>query len=263
MTFQLAGRAPQIYQQVLVPAWFDRWAEAMVTVAALSPGQAVLDVACGTGCVAQRALAAVGAEGQVEGLDINTSMLALARQEAQGLDIAWIESDVGQIPRPDHHYDRLLCQHGYHYFPDKPAALAELRRVLKPEGILALSMWDGHNAYTSALCDAVARHLSPEIATTQRAQRSTPPPEDTAEELRAGGFPEVKIVHQELRVSVPRVADFVPLHLGSMPIATAFEALEEAAQQALIAEVEAKLAPFEQDGRLVYQDSVHLFLASS
>lgn len=261
MTFQLAGNAPQIYQDVLVPAWFDRWAKAMIDLVPLEPGQRVLDVACGTGVVARRARPKVGPGGQVEGLDINTSMLAMARDLSADFDIAWIESDVSQIPRPNQHYDLVLCQHGYHYFPDKAAALGEIARVLRPGGRLAVSIWDGHNDYTNALCDALGRHLSADIAAKQREQRTTPPTSELADELRAGGFSDVEIVRQELLIDVPAVADFVPLHLGSMPIAAAYEALDEAEQKALISEVEAELGHLRQGDRLIYPDSIHVFLA--
>lgn len=262
MTFQLAGKAPQIYQQVLVPTWFDRWAEAMITEANIESGQHLLDLACGTGIVARRAKAAVGPEGQVDGLDINEGMLDLARSELADQDITLILGDASRIPRPDQYYDRVLCQHGYHYFPDKPAALAELERVLAAEGLLAVSMWAGHSAYTNALCDAVARHLSPEIAAQQRQQRITPPPEQTVEEFRRAGFSQIRVQRQELLIDAPPVAEFVPLHLGSMPIAAAYEALGSTGQRALITDVEQQLSAFCQGGRLIYPDAVDLFLAT-
>lgn len=90
MTFQLSGNGPEIYETVMVPLWFGRWAEALVESADLQRSEAVLDVACGTGVTTRLARAAVGQEGRVAGLDINASMLAKAREIAGATDIEWI-----------------------------------------------------------------------------------------------------------------------------------------------------------------------------
>jgi ubiquinone/menaquinone biosynthesis C-methylase UbiE len=49
VTFQLVGKGPQIYEEVMVPLWFGRWAEALIDLVSLQDAESVLDVACGTG----------------------------------------------------------------------------------------------------------------------------------------------------------------------------------------------------------------------
>jgi len=258
MTFQLAGSAPEIYERVMVPLWFGRWAEALVDLLSLQPSDRVLDVACGTGVTTRMARQKVGAGGKVDGLDINASMLAKARELAAGLDIGWLESDVAEIDLPADSYDVIMSQHGYHYFPDKPAALTEFRRLLAPQGRMAFSIWDGHSPYTHAICAAVERHISPEIAHKQRSQRQTPSAEDLRGQVESAGFSGVSIQRQELRIEVPLAQEFVPQHLGSMPIAGAFQALSEDKKKSLVADVEDALASYVQGARIVYPDAVNV-----
>ena len=258
MTFQLAGNAAEIYERIMVPLWFGRWAEALIDHMALKPGERVLDVACGTGVTTRLAKRNVGASGKVDGLDINASMLAQAATLADGLDIGWLERDVADSGLPDGGYDVILSQHGYHYFPDKPAALGEFHRLLSPGGRFGYSIWDGHSPYTRAICAAVERHISPEIARKQRSQRETPTADALAEAAQAAGFREVEVIRQELMIDVPRAPEFVPQHLGSMPIAAAFLALPDAEKTRLISDVETALSDYVQGDRLVYPDAVHV-----
>ena len=117
MTFQLVGNAAEIYEKVMVPHWFGRWAEALVDSLDLQENQNVLDVACGTGVTTRLAKAGVGPGGRVDGLDINQSMLAKAQEIAANHDIGWIKADVGETGLPSGSYDVIMSQHGYHYFP--------------------------------------------------------------------------------------------------------------------------------------------------
>jgi len=258
MTFQLVGNGPKIYEEVMVPLWFGRWAEALIDQASLRASERVLDVACGTGVTTRLAKSKVGPRGKVDGLDINAPMLAKAQDLAGQLDIQWIESDVCGSGLPSEGYDVILSQHGYHYFPEKPKALKEFLRILAPGGRLALSIWDGHSPYTQALCAAVERHISPEIAAKQRSQRQTPSAEQLRQQVCAQGFSDVTVHRQELMIDVPLAPDFVPMHLASMPIAGAFLALVEDAQKALVQKVAEELAEYVVGDRLVYPDAVHV-----
>jgi SAM-dependent methyltransferase len=185
-------------------------------------------------------------------------MLATAKQLADGLDINWIESDVCDSGLSSETYDVILSQHGYHYFPDKTQALKEFLRLLVPGGRLAFSIWDGYSPYTNAICAAVEHHISPEIAKKQRSQRQTPSLDDLRDQVSAQGFSNVVVHRQELMIDVPLAPEFVPLHLGSMPIAGAFAGLAEAARKALIDEVAEALSGYVQGDRLVYPDAVHV-----
>ena len=77
--FQISLAAAETYEAMFVPALFGEWAAHTVEAADLEPGQSVLDVACGTGVVARAAADVVG-PARVVGIDLNDSMLAVARR---------------------------------------------------------------------------------------------------------------------------------------------------------------------------------------
>lgn len=258
MSFQLTGNAPEIYENTMVPLWFGRWADALIEHVSLNAGERVLDVACGTGISTRLAKRDVGDSGHVTGLDINAGMLTKARELASGIDITWIESDATETGLPSDHFNAIISQHGYHYLPDQHAALTEFFRVLLPSGRIAMSIWDGHSAYTKALCSAVEKYISPEIAKKQRAQRETPSEAILIKSFLKAGFQNVLVTRQELQIKVPLAAEFVPLHLGSMPIAHAFHALSDERKEALITDVAAMLSGQVVDEQIVYTDVVNL-----
>ncbi len=258
MSFQLSGNAAEIYENTLVPLWFGRWARELLDLVALKPGEAVLDIACGTGVTTRLAAQAVGGAGRVVGLDVNEGMLATARELAPDSATDWLLADAARTGLAAGSFDAIIAQHGYHYFPDKPASLAEFLRLLKPGGRVALSIWAGHSPYTAALCDALARYISPEIAQKQHSQRAAPSPEELAAQLEAAGFGDVNILRQDLQIEVPLAATFVPLHLSSMPIAAAYHGLDDAAKAALAGDVADALQDYVVGDALVYPDAVHV-----
>src|SRR6185503_11434950 len=141
--FQLTEDAVKLRERYSVRYFIGPWAPGLVALAALKPGERVLDVACGTGLVARLAATETGPTGQVTGLDINRNMLALARSlpPPPGASVTWVEGDAGAMGFPDASFDVILCQQGLQFFPDKAAALGEMHRVLVPRGRVVLSVW--------------------------------------------------------------------------------------------------------------------------
>jgi ubiquinone/menaquinone biosynthesis C-methylase UbiE len=172
--WQLAsGSVAEANERYIMAAFGNAWAQALVQLAAPEEGERVLDVACGTGPVARYAAALVGPSGRVIGLDLNAGMLAIARAlpQREGIAIEWREGDATALPFPDASFDRVCCQQGLQFFPDRPAALREMCRVLVPGGRLALSVWRGleHQPFYAALTEALERYVSPEAAGSLRA----------------------------------------------------------------------------------------------
>jgi len=138
-----AGSIPENYDRHMVPLIFAPFAADLAARAvALSP-LAVLETAAGTGVVT-RALAprlAVGA--RYVATDLNQPMLdyAASRQD-DGNAIDWRQADALALPFEDASFDLVCCQFGAMFFPDRPAAYREARRVLKPGGHFLFSVWD-------------------------------------------------------------------------------------------------------------------------
>jgi ubiquinone/menaquinone biosynthesis C-methylase UbiE len=165
-SLQITGTPAEISEQHMVPAIFVRWAPDLVEAAGVRPGDRTLDVACGTGAVTRLLAERVGPTGTVVGLDINPEMLAVARCAAPQSHIEWLEGSAVRMVLPDATFDQVLCEQGLQFVPDKPAALAEMRRVLKPGGRLALSCWCSveHMLGYLALEQALAKRIGPEQA---------------------------------------------------------------------------------------------------
>lgn len=99
------------------------------------PGRA-LDVGCGTGQLAARLRRELGVP--VVGCDFSRGMLARARARSRGA--RWVRADAGQLPFRDGAFDAVLSTEAFHWFPEPREALAEMQRVLAPDGRLLVSL---------------------------------------------------------------------------------------------------------------------------
>lgn len=131
---------PERYERFLVEPLFRPFAQELLERTSLAPTARLLDVACGTGIVARLARQTIGDRGGVVGVDASPAMLAVARSVAPTID--WREGDAAQLPiRPDETFDVVTCHQGLQFFPDKPAAVREMRRVLDLGGRVAIATW--------------------------------------------------------------------------------------------------------------------------
>lgn len=137
---QISGSAAQIYEDFFVPALFAEPAAMLTELTEIRSGQSVLDVACGTGVFSRAALARVGPAGHVDGVDINEGMLAVASARAPG--VRWRLCRAEALPYGEGEFDAVICQFGLMFFEDRRAALAEMRRVARSQGVCAVAVWD-------------------------------------------------------------------------------------------------------------------------
>jgi SAM-dependent methyltransferase len=128
------------YEERLVPALFQRFANRMADIAEARSGDRVLDVACGTGVLARTMAPHVGPNGAVAGVDANPGMLAVAARIAPAIE--WRQSPAESLPYPDDSFDVVVSQFGLMFFTDQPAGLRQMMRVLAPEGRLAVAVFD-------------------------------------------------------------------------------------------------------------------------
>jgi ubiquinone/menaquinone biosynthesis C-methylase UbiE len=113
----------------------DGVASALLDAAVLVPGQRVLDLASGPGQLAHAAAGRVGADGLAIASDISLGQLACCP------GLPRVAADGEALPFADASIDRVLCGLGLMFFPDADLALRECRRVLRPQGRIALSVW--------------------------------------------------------------------------------------------------------------------------
>jgi SAM-dependent methyltransferase len=134
-------------------------AEHLVRAADVQPGHDVLDVATGSGNVA---LLAAQQGANVTGLDITPELFGAARSRAAeaGVEIEWVEGDAEELPYEDKTFDRTLSAFGTMFAPRQEQAAAELVRVTKPGGVVAVAAWtpEGTNGQ---MFRTVASHMPP------------------------------------------------------------------------------------------------------
>lgn len=125
-------------------SFWDRFGRRTIELADLQPGMRVLDVCCGTGASAIPAAIDVGATGSVLGVDLANGLLDLARQKSQQQRLTNIEfqcADFSNLDLPSTSFDAIVCVFGIFFLPDMEAAVAELWRMLRPGGTLAITSW--------------------------------------------------------------------------------------------------------------------------
>ncbi|MGH2721119.1 MAG: methyltransferase domain-containing protein [Actinomycetota bacterium] len=147
-----------------------------------APGERVLDVGCGPGFTSAELLDDVGAEGSLVGVDLSEDMLAIAASRCTGRPATFRHADATSLPLPDRSFDAAVAVQVLEYVTDVGAALAEVRRVLRPGGRVlvwdvdwatvswhsadparmarVLDAWDGHLAHRS-----LPRVLGPALRT--------------------------------------------------------------------------------------------------
>jgi SAM-dependent methyltransferase len=263
--WQMTGSGPEAYERHLVPAIFAPWATLLLGPARLQPAERVLDAACGTGVVARAATSRVGATGRVTAVDLNPGMLEVARALSgkAGQSIAWREGNLEALPFADRAFDVVLCQQGLQFCPDKTAAVAELHRVLRAGGRLALSVWRDirHFPYMLAVTGALADHVSAEASE----RMSAPCSFGSADRLRAvlseGGFKDVQVRIDILPMRVPSLAEFLPAQFAASPIAADIGALDKRARAAFFADIERRLLPYMDDAGLAVPFEAHSVIA--
>jgi ubiquinone/menaquinone biosynthesis C-methylase UbiE len=112
--------------------------ERQVDLARIAPGEAVLDVGCGTGSLAIAAARRVGEHGVVHGVDPSAELVARARKKARraGVEVTFAVAAGEELPFPDASFDVVLSTLVFHHLSHDAlrASVAEIRRVLKPGG---------------------------------------------------------------------------------------------------------------------------------
>ena len=196
----LTGALPKVYERWWRPAW-GRIAKGVRgpsmedehriarRLLELHPGDAVLDVACGTGNFTRRFARAVGPEGLAVGVDLSETMLARAVRDTRsaGLDhqAAYVRAGAEKLPFLDHTFDAACCFAGLNLMADPHAAIADMARVLAPGGRIAL--------FTSAQFRTPGLRLWQTLATVPSGMTMFGQDELTGA-LAANGFEDVRVL---------------------------------------------------------------------
>jgi len=259
--WQLGGDAPHAYDTHIVNTFMQGYSRRLVEAAAIEKGSRVLDVACGTGIVSRLAAKKVGPEGNVVGFDLNAAMLARARTSGEYADtIDWREGSVADMPFEDARFDRVLCQHGLQFFPDKHAALAEMHRVLAPGGRLLVSVWRSieHCPWQAAIGDAISHKVGEEPAALVRAAFSFGDAEQLRQCLLDAGFHDVEIRVEAETIRHASLEEYIPGYIAATPAAGAIANVDATVQGAIISDVRDALGAYRVGDGLAAPIEAHL-----
>ena len=249
--FQLAGNTPERYETFVAPIMAP-FVEAVLDAAELQPGEAVLDLACGTGFVARAAAARLGPAGRVVGVDLNAAMLAVARRYAPaGAAVEWHEASAHELPLPDASFDAVVCQQGMQFFPDLTRALAEVVRVSRDGARVGATVWSDLelSPYFLAQYHVVETILGPdEVATFISAVSAG----DRVEQaFRAAGLRDVDRRQVIGQVHIPSLDTFIQGHLSAVPWGVAIAESRLDGPAVAVESMLAELAPHvEADGSM-------------
>lgn len=152
------GALPKVYDEYLVPLIFEQYATEVASRLAKRSPSRVLEIACGTGAVTRQLASALPASSTIVATDLNQAMLDKAASVGTSRPVEWQKADAMQLPFDDGSFDAVVCQFGAMFFPDKPKAFSEARRVLKPGGVYIVSLWDRieDNEFADVVTDALA-----------------------------------------------------------------------------------------------------------
>ena len=206
-----AGSIPENYDRYMVPLIFGPFAADLARRASSLSPSAVLEVAAGTGVVTRALAPKLSSAASYVVTDLNQPMLDYAAsQQAPDSRIKWLQADALALPFENTVFDLICCQFGAMFFPDRPTAYREAKRILKPGGHFLFNVWDRieENVFADDVTNALAKFFPNDpprfLARTPHGYH------DTAlirSELEEAGFSGVVIETraEQSRASSPRV----------------------------------------------------------
>jgi len=242
------------------------WARELVERSGLRAGERALDVACGTGAVARWIAPIVGAAGRTVALDLDPEMIEVAKalEPPSAGTIEWLIAPAYPLAFADASFDVAFVQQGLQFFPDRGAAVAELRRVLVPDGRAAVTVYRAveHNPSAAVMADVLGRRFGDTARATLLHGHALGDAGELDRLFRAAGFAHVDLQVSERIARWASVDEFVTSQLtGCTKVAQVLPA--DATQQlaAIAREVRERLARFVEPGAFAVPMQSHVVLA--
>ncbi len=217
----------------------------LMAMAALGPGQKVIETACGTGLVTRMISEAVGPGGHVLATDLSQNMVdathALGLENVGTGRMGAEVLDVG-----DAEFDRAVCALGLMYSPDPSAAVAEMHRVLRPGGKAVATVWgERRNCGWADVFPIVDRRVQSEVCPMFFA---TGAPGGLKRDFEQAGFGEVEERRQSEVLEYASARALLDAVLLGGPVALAIKRFDEATMQEVDSEFLESVSAFEVDG---------------
>lgn len=206
------GSVAEVYETRMGPMLFEPYAADLANRLRGRPADRVLEIGAGTGMLTRALASALPPRTAIVATDLNQAMLDRAAAVGVSRSVEWRQADAARLPFGDGTFDLVVCQFAVMFFPDKPRAFAEVRRVLAPGGAFIFSVWDRleDNEFAETVDEALAA-LFPQdpprfMARTPHGYYDRPSIE---RDLAAGGFhapPQLETVAARSRAASPLAA---------------------------------------------------------
>ena len=218
-----------------IARYYPKDAENFINRLNLKPGMKVLDVACGTGNLA---LPAARAGAEVTGVDIAPNLVEQARENAkrEGLNAKFDEGDAEALPYADASFDAVVTMFGAMFAPRPELVAAELKRVCRPGGLIAMANWTP-SGFIGQMFKANSAYVPPPPGMASPVLWGV---EETVRERLSEGISKLETKLQNVKWVFPfspaEVVEHFRLYYG--PTQKAFGALDESKQAALRKDLE-------------------------
>lgn len=159
---KFTGIIPESYDRGLGPVFFKPHAKVLADRVTPTVGDTVLELAAGTGILTNQILDRIDSTKEVTVTDLNEEMLQVLRSRVPAGRVSVQTADACALPLADELFDTVVCQFGYMFFNDKPLALRETFRVMRPGGRLTFNVWDKveHHAFVATAMEVVTEMFS-------------------------------------------------------------------------------------------------------
>jgi len=252
-----AGSIPEIYDRYMVPLIFEPYATGLAQQLHSLPLTNVLELAAGTGVVTRRLAMTLPENVFIVATDLSQPMLDHAAAVGTARPVEWRQADAMALPFADEAFDAVVCQFGVMFFPDKAAAFAEARRVLRPGGTLLFNVWDRieDNEFADVVTQALATRYP---ADPPRFMARTPhghgDPAALRADLAAAGFAAPRIETLAARSRAPSAREAAIAYCQGTPLRTEIEARDPtglaAATETCVAALVARFGDGAVDGHI-------------
>jgi ubiquinone/menaquinone biosynthesis C-methylase UbiE len=221
---QFVGSIPEIYDRCLGPVLFQPYAADLAARVRVGADARVLELACGTGIVTRRLRDSLPAGATLVATDLNEPMLAHAALKFRPDErVEWRLADACDIPFADASVDAVVCQFGYMFVPDKPLAMREARRVLRPGGLLAFNTWGSldDNPFARVAHETIAGFFPDDPPTFYQVPFSMHDRGELEKLVRQAGFESIVVETVRVRGESPSARDLAVGLVQGNPVVAA------------------------------------------
>ncbi len=168
------------------------------------------------------------------------------------IKIDWYESPAENIPLKDSTFDVAVCNLSLQFFRDKPAALKEIYRVLKPGGRIAVIV-PGPTPIFEEADDIFVKHLGEEAAGFIRTVFSLNDHNEIKEMIQDAGFKDVNVASEMKELRLPLPEDFLWQYMASTPLSSFIEKIDKDTYDEMENQIIEKWQPFVSNNNLILE----------